>query len=107
MKKITLLFLTLLVAAGAAVAGELTLSTPLVAKALDNPTCLHVEPDAESEYVVCVQEGADVTLVARMAEKAEVDGVKNYWWKVELPDSSNAWVFGAQIAVEVKKAEEK
>jgi hypothetical protein len=107
MKKITILVLTLLVAACAAIAGELTLSTPLVAQALDNPTCLHVEPDAESEYVVCVQEGADITLVARMADKTEVDGVENYWWKVELPDGSNAWVFGAQIAVEVKKTKEK
>jgi hypothetical protein len=107
MKKMTVLVLALFITVGAALAGELTLSTPLVAQALDNPTCLHVEPDAESEYVVCVQEGADITLVARMADKTEVDGVENYWWKVELPDGSNAWVFGAQIAVEVKKTKEK
>lgn len=107
MRKIIISVFAILVAASAAFAGELTLSTPLVAQALDNPTCLHVEPDAESEYVVCVQEGADVTLVARMADKTDVDGVEDYWWKVELPDGSNAWVFGAQIAVKVKEGTEK
>jgi hypothetical protein len=107
MIKTAILIPALLIAASTASAGELTLSVPLVAKALDDPTCLHVEPDAESEYLICVQEGADVTLVARMSEKTEVDDVEDYWWKVELPDGSNAWVFGAQITVEVKKAEEK
>jgi hypothetical protein len=107
MKKIAVLILTLLVAAGAASAGELILSGPVEAEALENPTCLHVEPDAESEYVVCVQEGADVKLVARMAEKTEVDDVEDYWWKVELPDGSSAWVFGAQVSIKKEKAEEK
>ena len=107
MKKIAVLILALLIATGAAFARELILFGSVEAEALENPTCLHVEPDAESEYVVCVQEGAGVTLVARMAEKAEVDGVEDYWWKVELPDGSNAWVFGAQVSIKKEKAEEK
>lgn len=106
MIKAAILIPALLIAATAASAGELTLSSPAEATALDDPTCLHVEPDAESDYVICVQEGADVTLVGRMAEKTEVDGVEDYWWKVELPDGSYAWVFGAQIAVKVKEAGE-
>jgi hypothetical protein len=107
MIKAAILIPALLIAATAAYAGELTLSSPAEATALDDPTCLHVEPDAESEYVVCVQEGADVTLVARMSEKAEVDGVEDYWWRVELPDGSYAWVFGAQVSIKKEKAGEK
>ena len=40
-------------------------------------------------------------------DKTDVDGVEDYWWKVELPDGSNAWVFGTQIAVKVKEGTEK
>jgi uncharacterized protein YgiM (DUF1202 family) len=98
MRKAAIGLLYLCLTGFSASAGELALAGPVQATALDNPTCLHVEPDADSDYVICVQKGATVTLVGRMSEKA--DGDENYWWKVELPDGSNAWVFGAQVEIE-------
>ncbi len=100
MKKVAFVLIGISIFAVPGSATELVLVNPVQATALENPTCLHVEPDAESELLVCFQEGATVTLVGRLPEKAEVEDVEDYWWKVELPDGSYAWVFGTQIQIE-------
>jgi len=90
----------LVVAAAAAYAAnvELTLSQPAPAK-LAAAACLHESPAAASPTVICLMEGAAVTLVARMQEKEKVEGKEGYWYKATVAGGAEGWVFSTFLTM--------
>jgi len=100
--RVTLWWALALAAAAAAVAGaenvELKLATPLAATLTDN-YCLHTTPEAESEVVMCLNQGAPLTLVARMKDAAVVEGEEGHWYKAEVAGGAVGWVFSTVVAI--------
>jgi hypothetical protein len=92
-----------LAAAAAAFAGaenvELKLATPLAATLTDN-YCLHTTPEVEAEIVMCLNEGAPLTLVARMKDADVVEGEEGHWYKAEVAGGAEGWVFSTVVAFE-------
>ncbi len=77
---------------------ELNLSQPLAAK-LTEATCLHETPGIDAPTVMCLMEGAALTLVARMQNKATVDGKEGYWYKAQITGGAEGWVFSTFLDV--------
>jgi hypothetical protein len=78
---------------------ELKLSTPLEAT-LKEAFCLHVSPDGESEILICLNAGAPLTLVARLKDKADLEGEEGYWYKAEVAGGAVGWVFSSYLDIQ-------
>jgi hypothetical protein len=92
----TLILVSAALAAAANV--ELKLSAPLEATLKDN-FCLHVSPDGESDIVMCLGAGAPLTLVARMKDKAMLEGEDGHWYKAEVTGGAEGWVFSTYLDI--------
>ncbi len=77
---------------------ELKLSQPLSAT-LNEATCLHETPKADSPEVMCMNAGAALTLVARMQDLETFNGKDGFWYKAQFPDGGVGWVFSTFVAV--------
>lgn len=93
----TLILVSAALAAAANV--ELKLSTPLEAT-LKEAFCLHVSPDGDSDIIICLNEGAPLTLVARLKGKAVLEGEEGHWYKAEVAGGAVGWVFSAYLDIQ-------
>jgi len=100
LRKLTIMTAVLAVMAGAAAAAnvELKLSHPVTAKLVE-ATCLHEAARGDSAEVLCMNAGAELTLVARMQDQEKWNGKSGYWYKASLPDGGAAWVFSTFIEI--------
>ncbi len=93
----TLILVSATLAAAANV--ELKLSTPLEAT-LKEAFCLHVSPDGDSDILICLNEGAPLTLVARLKNKTSLEGEKGHWYKAEVAGGAVGWVFSTYLDIQ-------
>jgi hypothetical protein len=62
------------------------------------PTCLHDTPSDKDESVMCFAvEGAELTIIGKINKKVKVDGESGYWYKVDMGDGEDYYVFSTYI----------
>ncbi len=73
---------------------------PKTAVTVKSPTCLQAEPNNEDEAVMCFAKDTELKIVAKVGAPVEIDGKKSSWYKVDLGDSEDYYVFGAYLKFE-------
>ncbi|MCP4230486.1 MAG: SH3 domain-containing protein [bacterium] len=68
-----------------------------IAVTLKSPTCLQDTPSDEDEAIVCFAKDTELTITGRIDEKVKIDGEESYWYKVDLGDGADYYVFGAYL----------
>jgi len=68
-----------------------------IAVTIKSPTCLQDTPGDEDEAIMCFEKDTELTIAGRIDEKVKIDGEEGYWYKVDLGDGEDYYVFGAYL----------
>jgi len=58
-------------------------------------------PSTSGNVIDTLKRGDVINIIERSKNTSDVDGVKDYWYKVELPKKKTGWVFGQFISFEL------
>jgi len=101
MKKISVYILSLLLIIAISVIAQDSYFKPCKAIVTGTtPTVRHI-PSAGGNVIATLKMGDVVNIIEKSKNISEVDGVKDYWYKVELSNNSAGWVYGQFISFDI------